>query len=163
MALDDEMISEFPSVAILVLVKEYTKGFKESNFNLMKAIMELFLIMFEAHAKLKKAPELWICKASTRVAVEKIFDRKFSQLAPNVLTQLCVVRMPWTIISISLKSVDNIKSPLAHEALVKWFIGFCEDFGVATLGGNVKDFVKWLMKVSYRAKFDNKCLIDWLY
>ena len=138
---------DVPSVPILVVVRAYTKSFKESNIVLMKAIMQLFLALFELHETLKKSPQLWICKDVVRVTVEKISDRKFSQISPELLTGLCVVRTPCTIIDLCLKKINVIKSPPTHEAFLKWCISFCKDFGVGTISACLNEFVKWIVKV----------------
>ena len=137
---------DVPSPAILVVVKAHTKSFKEVNFNVVKAIMELFQALCDAHATAKQPPENWICKDAVALSVEKIADRKYSTIAPPLLSSLCVVRAPKTISALAIKVIDNIKSPLPHEALLKWHIDTCVDFGASSLGSGVNTIVPWVLK-----------------
>ena len=46
--------------SLFVLVKDCTKSFKESNFNVAKALLELFTVAFGMHSQLVKAPESYL-------------------------------------------------------------------------------------------------------
>lgn len=137
---------DVPSPSILVAVKAHTKGFKEVNFNVVKAIMELFLALSEAHAAAKRPPENWICRDAVALSVEKIADRKYATVAPPLLTSLCIVRAPKTVSGLAIAFIGKVKSPIPHEALLKWHQDVCVDFGAAALGQGVSAVVPWILK-----------------
>jgi len=135
-----------PSPSILIAVKAHTKSFKEVNFNVVKAIMELFLALSEVHAAAKQPPENWICRDAVALSIEKVADRKYATVAQPLLTSLCVVRAPKTISSLAIASIEKVKSPIPHEALLKWHQDICVDFGVVALGNGVNTMVPWILK-----------------
>ena len=127
-------------------MKAHTKGFKEVNFNVVKAIMELFLALSECHADNKQPPDNWICRDAVALSVEKIADRKYATVAPPLLTSLCVVRAPRTISGLTIALIGKVKSPIPHEALLKWHQDICIDFGAAAFGNGINAMVPWILK-----------------
>ena len=85
------------SNCILVLVKEHTRGFRESNFNVTKAIVELFLALCDYHEKAGVPFLDWAAADAATLATEKIADRKLSSFSKDLLSSLCTVRMPHEI------------------------------------------------------------------
>jgi len=135
------------SVNVLAVVKEYTKGFKEANFNVAKAIMELFVAICDIYAESEKQLELWICKAATALAIEKIGDKKFSTVSQNLLLSQCIVRNPNHVLNLCFRNLENVKSPTSHEEFMTWSKSFCENFGATVLGNGLSDFVTLALKV----------------
>eukprot|EP00957_Ditylum_brightwellii_P154428 11751563-Ditylum_brightwellii.AAC.1 len=135
-----------PSQEILVVVKEHTNGFKESNFNIIKAILELFLALCECYAALKKPPGIFMVRAGVTLAVEKVADKKLSAVCTTLLTAFCTVRAPKIIANFAIKVIGGIKSPIPHEALLNWCTEVMKDFGASSLGNGVKSIVSWILK-----------------
>lgn len=135
------------TAALVVLVKEHTKGFKETNVNVTKAIMELFMALCEAHADQGRPFPAWACKDGVKVSVDKIGDKKLSALSSKLLTELCSVRPPSGVVEYGTICVDKVKSPLGHEAFLKWFQGFLVDFGAPSIASALKSIAPWLVKV----------------
>ena len=133
---------------VLSFVKEHTKNFKESNFNLCKAVMELFSAITDLRISTNVPVEVWICKYAVQLGVEKIADKKFISVAPPLLERLCEGQQPEIIISLALKAIEPIKSPTPHEGLLIWMKAFCIDFGVNAIGKSVSPLVKWSLAVS---------------
>merc|ERR1740136_50149 len=131
---------------VLVVVKEYTKNFKESNFNLAKAIMENFISVCDLCLSTKRQLEVWICNSAVTLAVGKIADKKLAAIASKLLTSLCEVQAPEIIVTLSIEVINSIKSPLPHAGLLTWSKVFCEEFGASTLGKSVPNCVKWALK-----------------
>jgi hypothetical protein len=132
---------------VLVAVKENTKQFKDSNFNIMKAIIELFIAVFESY-ELRLIPvDIWMTRKATTIAVGKIADKKFSTTAPILLTRLCELQIPEIVMAMAIEDVQLIKSPLQHEGLLSWTTNFCKDFGVLALGKSVPTCVNWALQV----------------
>ncbi|CAJ1952945.1 unnamed protein product [Cylindrotheca closterium] len=131
---------------IVVLVKEHTRGFKESNFNVTKAIMELFLALCDYHEKAGIPFLEWASADAATLATEKIADRKLSSFAKELLSSLCVVRMPSEIHMICYEAIKKIRAPAAHEELAKWIQHFCNEFGAASLGSSVSEAVPYLVE-----------------
>ena len=132
---------------ILIFVKENTKDFRQSNINLTKSIFCLFESIISVHKNKSISPESWVCALIAPVAVEKISDRKLSSQASSILLNMCEVKRPEHIVSVMIKSIDTIKSPLSHEALLKLGLELCEDFGANALSSGVQKMILWSLKV----------------
>jgi len=131
---------------VLVVVREHTKQFKDSNFNIVKAAIELFLAVFDSYEMHSVPLQFWITRCATRIAVEKISDKKFSMTALPLLTRLCEVQTPETIVILSIEVIESIKSPLPHEGLLSWTTGFIKDFGAVSLGKSLISCFNWVLK-----------------
>lgn len=138
---------EFSSITFLfVIVKACTKSFQESNFNVAKAVLELFIVLFKIHADRQTAPETFLYAPIVKLAAEKIGDRKLSDSSSSCLNSICVVKDPQRVLHVATKAVDGVKSPLVHEALLVWIKSFSANFGLATLSHGVKDVLIWILK-----------------
>lgn len=135
--------------AILVLVKENTKGFKETNINVIKAIMELFIVLTQAHAEQVHPFPGWACRDGVKLAVDKIADRKLSALSCSLLSDLCCVCPPRIVVEYGIVCVDKVKSPLGHDAFLKWFHDFLTDFGASSIASALKNVADWLVMVRF--------------
>lgn len=134
---------------IFVLVKQSTSSFKESNFNVTKAILSFFTALFtDVYAKLTRAPDVCLVAPAAKLAVEKISDRKLADVSVTCLNSLCIVKDPQKVISLTIKYISEVKSPLAHEAILSWFKAFCIDFGANILSASIQDVLAWIMVVS---------------
>jgi hypothetical protein len=160
---EEDTIHVIPS--LFILVKESSSSFKESNFNVTKSIVLFFTALFaDVYKRLSKAPESYLYAPVTKVAVEKVSDRKLSEVSMSCINSLCVVKDPQKVMLLVLKYISEIKSPLAHESLLLWFKTFCIDFGVTALSGCLQDILVWILSVS-RALYDpapKKYFIIWL-
>ena len=134
------------SSAVLIVTKLHTKGFKDSNFNILKSSLDLFLSLCELHSKSVIGFPVWACKDGVALATDKLADKKLSSIATALLTEMCVVNVPCLVIDESFESIDRIKSPLIHEAYLKWFNKAIIDFGGQTLGLNIGNVVSFLNK-----------------
>jgi hypothetical protein len=135
--------------AILVLVKEHTKGFKETNVNVTKAIMQLFIALSEVHASRMQPFPGWAYKDGVSLAVDKIADKKLAAVSFVLLTNMCTVRLPQDVVEYAILCVGKVKSPLGHEAFLRWSKDFFNDFGASSIGTAMKSIVFWLLKVSW--------------
>jgi len=142
--ISSENVDAFPFSSLFVTVKEHTKSFKESNFNIVKTILSFFDSVAVIHKHQGIQLDLFFCKAAATLAVEKIADKKFIDKAPLLLSSLCIVRHPKQILSICIKCVQSIKSPLPHEAFLKWCYNFCVDFGAHYLTEIMDSIVSWV-------------------
>ena len=149
---EEEMLECVPF--LFVLVKESTSSFKESNFNVAKAILQFFTTLFESvYMKLTKVPDSFLIAPAVKIAVEKMSDRKLSEASISCLDSLCVIKDPQKVMLLLIKNVSEIKSPLAHEAVLNWFKKFCTDFGAQLLPGSMQDVVAWILSVRFYIKF----------
>ena len=138
---------EFSSItSLFVLVKACTKSFQESNFNVAKAILQLFTVIFNIHADRQTSPETFLYTPIAKLAAEKIGDRKLSDSASSCLDSICIVKDPQRVLHVAMKAVDGVKSPLVHEALLVWIKSFSVNFGLAALSQSVKDVLIWILK-----------------
>ena len=119
--------------ALLETVKAHTKGFKESNVNIMKSILQLFVATCDYHYSVETALDDWILEDGILVAVQKISDKKLVDLCKEMLTSMCTVTLPAHALRASFRSIQTVRSPMAHEEFLKWSRGFCESFGASPL------------------------------
>ena len=134
--------------SLFALVKTCTKSFKESNFNVAKALIDLFTTIFDIHKDLIRPPESYLYISATKVAVEKIGDRKLAAVSSTCLHAICTVKDPQRVLAVAIKTIGDVKSPLVHEALLGWFKTFCEDFGASSLSRGIQDTLTWVLMVS---------------
>jgi hypothetical protein len=135
------------SNCLLMLVKEHTRGFRETNFNVTRAILEFFLALCNFHEKARQPFLEWAAFDGATLAAEKIGDKKLSALAKALLTELCVVHKPSSVQSTCYATMGKIKAPLAHEEFIKWINQFCNEFGAAAMGSGINESVSFLLEV----------------
>jgi hypothetical protein len=147
----DELSSDVAqaSSAILVVVKEYFRGFKETNVNIMKAIICLLIAVCEYHEAKEIPLSDWVVKSAADAAVQKVSDRKLTASSKNLLTALCLVSFPATVLLAGAESLRNVKSPIAHEEFLNWCQIFCNDFGANTICSGLSDLIPWILEVSF--------------
>lgn len=133
--------------SLFVLVRDSTKSFKESNFNVARALLELFSVIFGVYSQLIRAPDSYLYLPATKFAVDKIGDRKLSNSSLVCLYSICTVKDPHRVLAVAVKTIGDVKSPLVHEALLGWFNQFCIDFGAASLSNGISDCLAWVLKV----------------
>lgn len=129
-----------------MLVKSSTKSFQESNFNVAKAILDLFKVIFTAHVERQAVPESFLYTPIVKLAAEKIGDRKLAASSSSCLDVICTVKDPQRVLHVAMKTVDGIKSPLVHDAMLVYIKSFCLHFGVAALSQGVQDVLSWVLK-----------------
>lgn len=139
--------------AILLVVREQTRGFNETNVNIMKAIIQLFIAVCEFVESKERALAQWAARDGAALCVQKISDRKLSDLCKSLLTSLCVVALPSSITLGAFVNIKGVKSPVAHEEFLKWFQTFCFDFGAAAMGPEIGEVLPHLIEVSV-------CVVD---
>lgn len=132
---------------LLVFVKEHTRGFKETNFNVTKSIMELFLSLCDYHEKATCPFPKWAAADGATLCADKIADKKLSALSKALLTALCVVEAPHHILTRSFGAVGKIRAPAAHEEFLNWLKSFLNDFGAASIGQGLTETVTFLVEV----------------
>jgi len=137
------------SGSFIVAVKEHTRGFQETNVNVTKAIMEFFITICDYHYQCTYPLMSWAMSDAATLAVEKLADKKLSALGKGLLSSLCTVCFPHTVVSTVSARIEHARSPIAHEECQNWFRAFCNDFGAASLGNGIKDIVPWLLKVRH--------------
>ena len=136
---------EKTSGSLLIAVKEHTRGFKETNVNVTKAIMEFFLAVCDYHEKASYPLMSWAMVDFVTLSVDKISDKKLSGLAKGLLTDCCLVCAPPAVVLTVAAKTEQAKSPLPHEECQHWFKSFCNDFGASSLGKRVKDVAQWII------------------
>jgi len=138
---------ETDASSLLVIVREHTRGFKETNVNIMKAILQLFLSMCDLFESMEKRFLPWAMKAGVEVAIQKISDRKLSSASKGLLTSLCVVSIPKEVLIAGFSTLKGVKSPVAHEEYMRWLLTFCDEFGMASAGNGLPDILPPLLEV----------------
>lgn len=135
------------SSSILLVVREQTRGFKETNVNIMKAILQLFCAICE-YAESKDLPlGSWAVRDAASVSVQKISDRKLTVSCQSLLTAACAVSSASYLLVAAFDELKSVKSPVAHEEFLKWLQTFCADYGAASIGSGMSDIVSPLLEV----------------
>ena len=88
--------SALPHVpSLFVVVRDCTKSFKDlSNFNVAKAMLELFTVIFGIYSTLAVIPGSVVYVPATKLAVEKIGDRKLYDASSSCLHSICICKDP---------------------------------------------------------------------
>lgn len=141
---------EKQSGSFTVAIKEHTRGFKETNVNVNKAIMEFFIALCDYHHRCLCPLMPWAMTDAISLAVDKLADKKLSAIGKGLLTQLCMVCYPLSVVAAIFQRIESVRSPVAHEECLHWFKSFCNEFGAASLGNGIKEVVPWLLKVRSR-------------
>ena len=131
--------------SICVFVREHTRGFKETNIQVNKSIIELFLALADYHEKCNQLLPEWVAKSAVTLATEKIADKKLSTIGKELLIGLCVVQTPKAIFESAIETISKIKAPTAHDELLKWGKLFCNEFGASSLSSALPSIVQWLV------------------
>jgi len=144
--MSDSKNVEMDTSSLLVVVGEHTRGFKETNVNIMKAVVHLFIALSEFHETIEKPLGSWAMKSGVAAAVSKIADKKLSSVCKSLLTELCVVSLPHTVVTEGFACLKSARSPIVHEEYLGWFMSFCDDFGAASLGSGLTDIIPFLLE-----------------
>jgi len=136
------------SASILTVVKEHTRGFKETNVNITKAILQLFLSLVLYHESKETPMCSWAMQDGVDLALQKVSDRKLTNACKELLMELCVVCAPSSVLTAVASGINGIKSPVAHEEVLHWFQSFCEDFGAFVIGPGISTLLPWIIQVS---------------
>jgi hypothetical protein len=136
------------SSSILTVVREHTRGFKETNVNIMKAIMHLFIALCDYHEASECVIDEWVMQDGVAIALLKMSDRKLYISCKSLLTRLCVVSPPYTVVLEAFKAIKPTKSPVAHLEYLQWVGDFCNDFGAASLGPAISEIALSMIDVS---------------
>jgi hypothetical protein len=116
----------------------------------MKAILRLFLTMIEYHESKDAEFGTWAMQDGVALAVQKISDRKLSSACTELLTEMCVVAPPSSVLAEITENLKGVKSPVAHEATLHWFQSFCADFGAISIGPSLSFLIPWILDVRSR-------------
>ena len=135
------------SAFILVLVKEHTRGFKETNVNVTKSIMELCLALCDCHEREMCPLPTWAARDMATLSCSKISDKKLSPMSKALLTAACVVQLPHLVVGQSCATMAHIKSPLSQEEFLKWMKTFAAEFGAASIGPGLSEVIIFLSEV----------------
>ena len=132
----------------LIVVREHTRGFKETNVNIMKSILQLYIEVCYYHEQAEVPLDTWAMVDGVNIAIGKMQDRKLTENCQKVLTLLCAVCQPSEVLARVSTAIDAAKSPLAHEHTLSWFKTFLVEFGVMSLGQGLADVTPWLIEES---------------
>ncbi len=143
--------SALPHVpSLFVVVRDCTKSFNDlSNFNVAKAMLELFTVIFGIYSTLAVIPGSVVYVPASKLAAEKIGDRKLYDASSSCLHSICIAKDPQRVLAVTVETIVDVKSPLVHAALLLWFKKFCLDFGTASLSKGIQDSLLWVLKVGY--------------
>jgi hypothetical protein len=130
------------------VVKEFTKCFKETNVNIMKAILALFVAVTQYHKSKDVILDEAVVFPCAEASIQKIADKKLSDSSKAALTGFCTVSPPVSIILNCSTSLKNIKSPVAHEEFLRWCQSFLNDFGGFAIVSRISDLIPFFVEVS---------------
>jgi hypothetical protein len=135
------------SACLITLVKEHTRGFKDTNVNIMKAALQFFIAVCDYHEAKETELAAWAIRDGVALAVQKISDKKMSSACKELLTKLCVTSMPSCVLEEVAAQVRSSKSPVIHEESLVWFQSFCMNFGAVSIGSSLSSLVPFFIEV----------------
>ena len=133
--------------SVLLVVKNHTKGFKDPNFNIMKAVFGLGKVLCDKLALANVAMPEWAYQELAGAATEKVADKKLGETAQSLLLDLCVVSLPSSVLETAYGRLGKVRAPPAHEAFLKWLKLFGEEFGCRSVAKEIKPLVEFVLKV----------------
>lgn len=125
----------------------------------MKAIISLFTTVCEYHEAQEIVFPSWATRDGVTLAVHKISDRKLSSGCKDLLTKLCVVSDPSSVLDTLARHTQSAKSPIVHEESLRWFQAFAEEFGALSVGLNLSSLLPWVLEVSKLQSFFPKKML----
>ena len=145
---------------IFLVVREQTRGFRETNVNIMKAILNLCTAICEFNESKENLLPIWAMKEMASTCVQKISDRKLLSACQQLLFAAAVVALPSSVLQSAFVELKNVKSPVAHEEFLKWFQSFCNEFGASSLGRGISDLIPYLLEVSVVGRVNGCFSVD---
>jgi hypothetical protein len=133
---------------ILFIVREQTRGFKETNVNIMKAILHLCISVCECFESKELPLPDWAMRDIASVGVQKISDRKLIMSCQKMLSAAVSVSIPAIFLRTTFEELKSVKSPVAHEEFLRWFLTFCNDFGAVCIGRGISELIPYFIEVS---------------
>jgi cytoskeleton-associated protein 5 len=135
---------------VFVIVKSGTKEFRDGNFNILKAACHLVLKICDLYQSLDQTMDEWICKDAVAICVQKVADKKFVDIIPDLFFRLCEVQSAGIIFLFALSEIAVKKSPVMIEGLLMLSERFCVEFGIDAIGRGLNEFVTWVSEVGWR-------------
>ncbi|CAM9401832.1 unnamed protein product, partial [Discosporangium mesarthrocarpum] len=116
--------------ALIVALSASTKGFKDSNFNVMKAAFNAITSVVQADEG-KDAAKANSAALSSALspAVDKIGDRKLKDTVVSLLDTVSEALGPPWVIRRVVAIAGKAKAPLLHSEALAWLQSCIEDFG----------------------------------
>lgn len=139
--------SEKSISCILFIVREQTRGFRETNVNIMKAILHLCISVCEYFESKELPLPDWAMRDVASVGVQKISDRKLIASCQKLLSAAASVSVPATYLRTAFEELKSVKSPVAHEEFLRWFQTFCTDFGAICIGRGISELIPYFIEV----------------
>lgn len=134
--------------SIVLIVRQRTNGFKETNVNVMKTLLNLFASVCQYHESVSQPLPDWIASDCVTLCTSKISDKKLVSTCKELLTSICVVSPIPDVIDSCFTNINSVKSPVAKEEFFKWFASFCNDFGVRSINSTLGSIVPIIVAVS---------------
>ena len=131
--------------AIVAVVAEHTREFRETNVNIMKGILHLFTELAYFHESNEVEFPAWCTREGIQIAVSKISDKKLLSVSKEMLSTLLAVSVPSTSIVHATEFLAPIKSPVAHEEFIAWFKQSLDEFGVKAFSPALGELIPWMI------------------
>lgn len=115
------------SAAFVVYLSSKTSGFRVSNINILKAVIQcaVQVVQNTGNEKFSK-PAAW---ELIRSFGDKLSDRKTKEAVDELLTAFAEALGPNFVIKRMKAVMDKTKAPLAHQHYLEWLAGAVRDFG----------------------------------
>ncbi len=114
--------------ALLSVLKEHTKSFKDANVNVMKSFVNSLSSILRIHSVPLTVNDKKSLAAVLTVVVEKLSDRKLGELISDFLMVSGEVAGPSFIAECLIQAATSgIKAPLSRIELINWMGKFVND------------------------------------
>jgi cytoskeleton-associated protein 5 len=114
---------------LLVVLREYTKQFKETNVNIMKAVFALFEYVASASSSSATLPR-YVVAALIPPAVDKLGARNAKDGCSALLLALSEAVGPQFVLQTKYQHLATVKAPGVHVEALSWMSQCATEFGV---------------------------------
>lgn len=117
------------SNALITYMSSRTSGFKISNVNILKAVLQTSCQAAKNVGSVKfSRPAAW---ELIKQFGDKYSDKKTKDLVDELLTALCAAIQPSFVIKRMKVIMDKSKSPLAHQFFLEWLKQAIGEYGIS--------------------------------
>lgn len=116
------------SAALVVYLSAKTAGFRISNVNILKSVIEATCEAAKHVGETRfSRPAAW---ELIRAFGDKYSDKKTKEPVDELLTALCAAVQPSFVVKRMNHIMDKVKAPLAHQHYLEWLKAAIKDIGV---------------------------------
>lgn len=129
-AIQSQSLGGSLSVPLVAFLKGHNNGFKMSNVNIVKAVMQVAVSAAQSvgDAKFSKSAAWELMKSFG----ERFSDKKTQDVATALTTALCEATSPAFVVKRMKVVIEKVKAPSAHQGYLEWLKSAISEFGAGS-------------------------------